>query len=101
MMTDILDKFDEIIKNTPATKSEMSNNDKDYIVINHYEIDIAKRLVIIGNNKYSIPAFFNINNAIAGDYKTLDYIFTYLGLNTSNYLKKKYKSINNSNDTLL
>lgn len=101
MITDILDKFDEIIRNTPATKPEMSNNDKDYIVINHYEIDFAERLLIIGNNKYNIPAFFNINNAIAGDYKTLDYIFTYLGLNTSNYLKREHKSINNSNDTLL
>lgn len=101
MITDILDKFNEIIRNTPATKPEMSNNDKDYIVINHYEIDFAERLLIIGNNKYNIPAFFNINNAIAGDYKTLDYIFTYLGLNTSNYLKKEYKSIQNSNDTLL
>ena len=101
MITDILDKFDEIIKNTPETKPEKSNNAKDYIVIKQYNIDVTERLLIIENNKYSIPLFFNINNAIAGDYKRLDYIFTYFGLNTSNYLKKEYKSIKNSNDTLL
>lgn len=102
MINDILDKFDEIIKNTPKIISEVHTSIiKDYVVINRYEIDIKKRLLLIGNNKYNIPNFFNINNAIKGDYKSLDYIFTYLGLNTSNYLKKEHKSINNSKDKLL
>lgn len=102
MINDILDKFDEIIKNTPKTISKVHTCIiKDYVVINRYEIDIKKRLLFLENNKYNIPDFFNINNAITGDYKTLDYIFTYLGLNTSNYLKKGHKSINNSNDKLL
>lgn len=97
MITDILNKFDEIIKNTPIIKHKNSN----YIVINHYEIDTIKRLLIVGNNKYNIPAFFNINNVLTGDYKTLDYIFTYFGLNVGNYIKKEYKSSINTNDTLL
>ncbi len=102
MINDILDKFDEIIKNTPKIISEVHTSIiKDYVVINRYEIDIKKRLLLIGNNKYNIPNFFNINNAVTGDYKTLDYIFTYLGFNTSNYLKKEHKSINKSNDRLL
>ena len=102
MITDILNKFDEIIKNTPTiNRKNNSFNSENYIVISHYEIDAIKRLLIVGNNKYNIPTFFNINNALAGDYKTLDYIFTYFGLNVGNYIKKEYKSSINTNDTLL
>ena len=102
MITDILNKFDEIIKNTSTINRKNNNfNSENYIVISHSEIDAIKRLLIVGNNKYNIPVFFNINNALAGDYKTLDYIFTYFGFNISNYLKKEYKSSNNTNNSLL
>lgn len=41
MINDILDKFDEIIKNTPKIISEVHTSIiKDYVVINRYEIDI-------------------------------------------------------------
>lgn len=104
MIDKILDKFDEIIKSVPTTKTKGSNNTaiiKDYAVIKHFEIDVTKRLLIVENNQYNIPAFFNINKANARNYKTLDYIFTHLGLKTSDYLKKEHESTNNCNITLL
>ena len=99
MITDILNKFDKIIKNTSTINRKNNHfNSENYIVISHYEIDAIKRLLIVGNNKYNIPVFFNINNALAVDYNNLDYILTYFGFNISNYLKKEYKSSNNTNN---
>lgn len=50
-----------------------------------YKINADTRTLIIGNNIYDIPKFFNIKNALNGDYKTLDYIFNFCGLDIKQY----------------
>lgn len=51
-----------------------------------YSIDKANRKLIIDGHEYKINSFFNIENAINGDYKTFDYIFTYNQLNINDFM---------------
>lgn len=50
-----------------------------------YKINADTRKLIIGNSVYDIPEYFNIENALNGDYKTLDYIFNSCGLDIKQY----------------
>ena len=55
-----------------------------------YSIDKASRTLSINDKRYLIPVFFNIENAINGDFKALDYIFSYFRLDIYEY-DKRYK----------
>ncbi|MDD3593836.1 MAG: hypothetical protein PHX18_04315 [Candidatus Gastranaerophilales bacterium] len=50
-----------------------------------YSIDKEHRKLIVDGNEYFINDFFNIENAISGDFKTLDYIFTFNNLNIDDF----------------
>ena len=50
-----------------------------------YKINADTRKLITGNKIYDIPKFFNIKNALNGDYKTLDYIFNYCNLDIKKF----------------
>lgn len=50
-----------------------------------YSIDKKHRKLIIGGHEYYINDFFNIENAVSGDFKTLDYIFTFNNLNIDDF----------------
>lgn len=50
-----------------------------------YSIDKERRKLIVDGHEYKINSFFNIESAINGDFKTLDYIFTYNHLNINDF----------------
>lgn len=50
-----------------------------------YSIDKEHRKLIVDGNEYLINDFFNIENAVGGDFKTLDYIFTFNNLNIDDF----------------
>lgn len=50
-----------------------------------YSIDKECRKLIVGGHEYEINSFFNIESAINGDFRTLDYIFTYNHLNINDF----------------
>jgi len=51
-----------------------------------YSIDKEHRKLIVDGNEYFINDFFNIENAVGGDFKTLDYIFTSNNLNIDDFI---------------
>lgn len=51
-----------------------------------YSIDKEHRKLIVDGDEYFINDFFNIENAVSGDFKTLDYIFTYNHLNIDDFI---------------
>jgi hypothetical protein len=50
-----------------------------------YSIDKEYRKLIVDGYEYKINSFFNIESAINGDFRTLDYIFTYNHLNINDF----------------
>ncbi len=46
----------------------------------NYKITPDGRILTVNNENYTIPDFFNVENLMNGDFKTLDYVFTYFGL---------------------
>lgn len=69
----------EVIKadgiNTPRNIFEVNKTASTRV--DKYSIDKEHRKLIVDGHEYKIDSFFNIESAINGDYKTLDYIFTY------------------------
>lgn len=53
--------------------------------VEKYSIDKEHRELIVDGHKYIINDFFNIENAVSGDFRTLDYIFTYNHLNINDF----------------
>lgn len=45
-----------------------------------YAVDKINRILTVKDKKYNIPCFFNIDNLISGEAKTVDYVFTYFKL---------------------
>lgn len=85
MLEDLYSWIDEIsTKNKEIAMPEVTNPETTQ---SKYSIIESERKLIIGNQEYIIPDFFNISNAINKDYKTLDYIFTYWGLNTEELIE--------------
>ncbi len=50
-----------------------------------YSINKEYRKLIVDGHEYKINSFFNIESAISGDFKTLDYIFTHNHLNIDDF----------------
>ena len=76
--------------------SASNNKEDEFINLNvnglqQYKIIPETRTLIIGGKEYEIDDFFNIKHAIAGDFKTLDYIFTYKGFDIREFDIKKHK----------
>jgi len=53
--------------------------------LKEYKINPQTYKLIIDNKIYDIPRFFNIKGAIEGNYKALDYIFSYFGLDIKGF----------------
>lgn len=68
-----------------------SYNDELKLDIRHsggllkYEINLETYKLIANNKMFDIPKFFNLKSAIQGDFKTLDYIFAYCGLDINQF----------------
>ena len=77
----------EVIKatdaNTPRNLFEV--NKTASARVGKYSIDKEYRKLIIDGHEYKINSLFNIESAINGDFKTLDYIFTYNHLNIDDF----------------
>lgn len=113
MLEEIFNEFDKVIQSPPNdSKTGMPagsitdvNNDEGINVpkkglplvkqnssgLKTYTIIPETRNLIINDKVYEIDDFFNIKNAIAGDFKTLDYIFTYKGFNIREFEIKEHK----------
>lgn len=78
----------EVIKakgvNTPSNLFEV--NKTACTRAGYYSIDKEHRKLIVDGHEYKINSFFNIESAINGDFKTLDYIFTYNQININNFI---------------
>lgn len=46
----------------------------------NYTVDKINRILTVKGKIYIIPDFFNIDNLISGEIKTIDYVFTYFNL---------------------
>ena len=57
--------------------------------LKEYKINPQTYKLIIDNKFYDIPRFFNINGAIEGNYKALDYIFSYCGFDIKRFMVKR------------
>ncbi len=77
----------EVIKsdgtNTPRNLFE--GNKTAPVRAGRYSIDKEHKKLIVDGHEYKINSFFNIESAINGDFKTLDYIFTYNHLNINDF----------------
>ena len=80
-----------------CSEGDSCNNKEDEFInlnvngLQQYKIIPETRTLIIGGKEYEIDDFFDIKHAIAGDFKTLDYIFTYKGFNIREFEIKKHK----------
>lgn len=86
MLDDFFEKIDKLIDDKNSMPACDYNNAENQL----YVIDRDNKTLSIDDKQYLIPDFFNIENAINGDFKTLDYIFTYFKLDIYNY-DKRYK----------
>ena len=76
----------DIIEVPISTKTII--NKKDYtIIINRKRTDIydSRGLIIIDCKEYDIAYWWNLEALIKGDYKTTDYLLSYLGFNTDDF----------------
>ena len=87
MLEDFFQEIDKIIENKDCMPA---CNPINNATICKYRIDENNRLLLIDDKKYLIPDFFNIKNAINGNFKALDYIFSYFKLDIYDY-DKRYK----------
>jgi len=51
-----------------------------------YEIIEDERVIIIGKQRFYIDDFFNLENLIKGDYKTVDYVLTNKGFDIRDFI---------------
>lgn len=67
---------------------EHMNSKKDYtIIINTSSTDIcdSQGLIVIDGKEYNIACWWNLKALIEGDYKTADYLLSYLGFNIDDF----------------
>lgn len=53
--------------------------------IKQYKIIPETRTLVIDDKKFHIKPWFNLKNALQGDFKTLDYIFSSLGFDINEF----------------
>ena len=116
MLEEILNEFDKVIKSPlNSTKTGMAespitdvNNDRSintskkapsFVKCNFsgfktYTIIPKTRNLIIDGEVYEIEPYFNIKNAMNGDYKTLDYIFYHKGFDINDFQIQKETNMN-------
>ena len=86
MLDDFFEKIDKLLEDKNSMPACDSNNAENQ----SYSIDRCSKTLSINDKQYLIPDFFNIENAVNGDFKTLDYIFSYFRLDIYEY-DKRYK----------
>lgn len=90
--SEVLNKFDINTLDKQETAHKLNSSGlRQYMIIPE-----TKTLVIDGTD-YKIQSFFNIKNAMAGDYKTLDYIFNSKGFNIDEFEIKDFVKGTNEN----
>lgn len=73
------------VRDTNTPRNLFEGNKTTSTRADKYSIDKEHRKLIVGGHEYKINSFFNIESAINGDFKTLDYIFTYNHLNINDF----------------
>ncbi len=84
--SEVLNEFDINTFDKQETAHKLNSSS-----LRRYMIIPETRTLVIDGTDYKIQPFFNIENAMAGDYKTLDYIFNSKGFNIDEFEIKVYQ----------